>query len=48
MAMYDWNPWSMDSEAWKGVAVAVIGGVGSVATNYLAPWIRQYGLGSKD
>jgi len=47
MAVYGWNPWSMDSSAWQGVAVAVLTQCGTVATLYLTPWVRQFGLGSK-
>ena len=43
MAVYQWDVFSMGSTEWKAVLVAVIAGVGSVATNALAPWIKQYG-----
>lgn len=47
MALYGWDPFSMDNNAWKAVTVAVIAGVGAFATNYLAPFITQYGVNSK-
>ena len=47
MAMYGWNPWNMDAAAWQAVCVAVIGGVGATATNWLMPFSKQYGIGSK-
>ena len=47
MATYQWDVFSLDSEALKSIVTAVIAGVGMFATNYLAPFITQYGFGSK-
>jgi hypothetical protein len=45
LAVYQWDVFSMGATEWKSVVVAVIAGVGAFATNYLAPWIKQYGAG---
>ena len=47
LATYNWDIFSMDSESYKTIATAVIAGVGMFLTNYLAPFITQYGIGSK-
>ena len=47
MATYQWDVFSLDSEALKTIVTAVIAGIGMFATNYLAPFITQYGIGSK-
>ncbi|MEN6426085.1 MAG: hypothetical protein ABFE13_12020 [Phycisphaerales bacterium] len=44
MTVYQWDVFSMGSTEWKAVVVAVMAGVGAFLTNYLAPWIKQYGL----
>lgn len=47
MTVYQWDVFGMGKTEWKAVLVAVIAGIGSVATNALAPWIKQYGFGAK-
>lgn len=46
LATFQWNVFNMGSSEWKEVVVAVIAGFGMFATNYLAPFIKQYGIGS--
>jgi hypothetical protein len=48
LANYQWNVFSLDAEAYKTIITAVIAGVGMWATNYLAPFIKQYGVGSSE
>ena len=48
LAVYQWDVFSMDTSDWKAVIVAIIAGVGAFATNYLAPWIKQYGVGKTE
>jgi uncharacterized protein (DUF697 family) len=47
MATRNWDVFSLDSEAAKDIVTAIIAAVGMFATNYLAPFIPQYGIGSK-
>lgn len=47
MAVYQWDVFSMGAGELKAVVVAVLAALGAAATNFLAPWIKQYGIGSK-
>lgn len=47
LATFQWNIFGMKGDDWKTVVTAVIAGVGMFLTNYLSPWITQYGIGSK-
>jgi len=46
LATFKWDIFGMGSEDWKIVVTAVIAGIGMFLTNYLAPFITQYGIGS--
>ena len=47
LAVYQWGVFSMGATEWKGVIVAVIASLGAFLTNWLAPWVPRYGIGSK-
>jgi hypothetical protein len=46
MVVYQWDVFNMGKNDWKGVLVGVLAAVGYAATNALAPWIKQYGIGA--
>lgn len=47
LATFKYDVFNMTSENWQTVVVGIIGGLGVFATNYLAPWVTRYGIGSK-
>ena len=47
LSQYEWNIFAIDSEGWKTILVGIIAGLGMFATNWLAPFITQYGLGKE-
>jgi len=47
MAVLQWDIFSIGTTEIQAIVTAVITAVGMAATNYLAPWIPQYGIGSK-
>lgn len=46
LSTHQWDVFSLTSEDAKALVTAVIAGVGMFATNFLAPFITQYGIGS--
>lgn len=46
MASIGWDVFSIDREGIQVLVVGVVAGVGMFLTNYLSPWITQYGIGS--
>jgi len=48
MAVYQWDVFSMGTTEWKAVVVGVLAALGAAATNFLMPFIKQYGIGSKE
>lgn len=48
LAVHDWDVFGMSRSDWADVVSAAVAGVGMLATNWLAPWVRQYGIGSED
>jgi len=47
LAARGFDVFSMNADDWKLVAVAVLAGVGALITNWLVPFVKQYGIGSK-
>lgn len=47
LAARGFDVFTMKAADWKLVAVAVLAGVGALATNWLVPFVKQYGIGSK-
>lgn len=47
MTVYQWDVFNMGKTEWKAVVVALLSTIGYTATNALAPWIKQYGIGAR-
>jgi hypothetical protein len=47
MSTFQWDVFKMDSNAWRAVVVAILTQCGTVATMYIAPWVKQFGWGAR-